>query len=162
MMSKISLWSPFQPIANAFVCNIGDMLDLLTGGFYRSNPHRVKNVSGRDRLSSFLIPILMLNFTRSPSKTRSQIMASMSSGTTQIFTNFKELLVIMSSIKLPRFFPNFSRTVSKSIVNKPLSLGVRPQTLSLNGLTPIPSPKKEAEGFQEKSDGNPIGAQAVR
>jgi isopenicillin N synthase-like dioxygenase len=27
------------------------MLDLLTGGFYRSNPHRVKNVSGRDRLS---------------------------------------------------------------------------------------------------------------
>ena len=62
----------------------------------------------------------------------------------------------------PELFPNFSRTVSKSIVNKPLSLGVKPQTLSLNGLTPIPSPKKEAEGFQEKSDGNPIGAQAVR
>jgi isopenicillin N synthase-like dioxygenase len=43
-------WIDAPPIANSFVCNIGDMLDRLTGGLYRSTPHQVKNVSGRSRL----------------------------------------------------------------------------------------------------------------
>jgi len=44
-------WIEAPPIDGALVCNIGDMLDRLTGGLYRSTPHRVRNVSGKSRLS---------------------------------------------------------------------------------------------------------------
>ncbi len=44
-------WLAVPPVANSFVCNLGDMLDRMTGGLYKSTPHRVRNVSGRARLS---------------------------------------------------------------------------------------------------------------
>jgi isopenicillin N synthase-like dioxygenase len=44
-------WIDAPPIPGTLVCNIGDMLDRLTGGWYKSTPHRVRNVSGHGRLS---------------------------------------------------------------------------------------------------------------
>jgi isopenicillin N synthase-like dioxygenase len=44
-------WIAAPPIEGAFLCNIGDMLDRMTAGLYRSTPHRVQNVTRRDRLS---------------------------------------------------------------------------------------------------------------
>ena len=44
-------WIAAPPIPGTLVCNIGDMLDRLTGGWYLSTPHRVRNDSGQERLS---------------------------------------------------------------------------------------------------------------
>lgn len=44
-------WTGAPSIENTFVCNIGDMLERLTGGLYCSTPHRVRNTSGKDRYS---------------------------------------------------------------------------------------------------------------
>jgi isopenicillin N synthase-like dioxygenase len=44
-------WLEAPPLPGTFVCNIGDMLDRMTGGLYRSTPHRVRNVSGKSRYS---------------------------------------------------------------------------------------------------------------
>jgi isopenicillin N synthase-like dioxygenase len=44
-------WLAAPPIPGTFVCNIGDMLDRMTGGVYRSTPHRVRNPAPRDRYS---------------------------------------------------------------------------------------------------------------
>ena len=44
-------WIDAPPIPGTFVCNIGDMLDKMTGGYYRSTAHRVLNSSNKGRFS---------------------------------------------------------------------------------------------------------------
>jgi len=44
-------WVPAPADADLVICNLGDMLDRVTSGRYRSNPHRVRNHAGADRYS---------------------------------------------------------------------------------------------------------------
>jgi isopenicillin N synthase-like dioxygenase len=46
-----SRWISAPPVPGSFVCNIGDMLDRMTRGVFRSTPHRVRNPAPRPRLS---------------------------------------------------------------------------------------------------------------
>jgi isopenicillin N synthase-like dioxygenase len=68
---RIDDWIDVPVEENTFVCNIGDMLDRLTGGEYRSTPHRVVGARDRDRLSwpfffdpGFDVPFSAIGLTR--------------------------------------------------------------------------------------------------
>jgi isopenicillin N synthase-like dioxygenase len=51
-------WTAAPPVPGSFVCNLGDMLERMTGGLYRSTPHRVRNTgrSGRVSFAYFFDP----------------------------------------------------------------------------------------------------------
>ncbi|XP_028758709.1 protein SRG1-like [Neltuma alba] len=48
---KDGMWVPVRPLPNAFVLNIGDILEIITNGTYRSIEHRAMVNSERERLS---------------------------------------------------------------------------------------------------------------
>ncbi|GMN43403.1 hypothetical protein TIFTF001_012608 [Ficus carica] len=48
---KDGMWVPVKPLPNAFVVNIGDMLEILTNGIYTSIEHRATVNRGKERLS---------------------------------------------------------------------------------------------------------------
>jgi isopenicillin N synthase-like dioxygenase len=44
-------WIEIEPVPDAFVVNIGDILEVMTQGLYKSTLHRVRNTSGKSRYS---------------------------------------------------------------------------------------------------------------
>ncbi|KAK7319167.1 hypothetical protein RJT34_03885 [Clitoria ternatea] len=48
---KDGLWIPVLPLPNAFIINIGDMLEIMTNGIYRSIEHRAIVNSEMERIS---------------------------------------------------------------------------------------------------------------
>ncbi|KAJ9135939.1 hypothetical protein P3X46_033059 [Hevea brasiliensis] len=50
-IKKDGMWIPVKPIPNAFIINIGDMLEIVTNGIYRSIEHRATISSTKERLS---------------------------------------------------------------------------------------------------------------
>lgn len=48
---KDGTWLPAPPIAGTWVVNVADMLARWTNGRWQSTPHRVRNLSGKDRYS---------------------------------------------------------------------------------------------------------------
>ncbi|XP_057419088.1 oxoglutarate-dependent flavonoid 7-O-demethylase 1-like [Lotus japonicus] len=58
-IKKDGQWIPIKPLPNAFIINIGDMLEVITNGIYRSIEHRatVNSVMERISIATFNNPI---------------------------------------------------------------------------------------------------------
>ncbi|CAK8567160.1 unnamed protein product [Lathyrus sativus] len=50
-IKKDGQWIPIKPLTNAFVINVGDILEILTNGVYRSIEHRATVNSEKERIS---------------------------------------------------------------------------------------------------------------
>ncbi|KAL8152320.1 hypothetical protein V2J09_010080 [Rumex salicifolius] len=68
-IKKDDKWISIKPLPNAFIVNVGDMLEILTNGVYRSIEHRAVVNRGKERLSvaAFHNPGLDLEIGPSPS-----------------------------------------------------------------------------------------------
>ncbi|XP_058772213.1 protein SRG1-like [Vicia villosa] len=50
-IKKDGMWIPVEPLSNAFLVNVGDALEVLTNGIYKSIEHRVTVNSMKERIS---------------------------------------------------------------------------------------------------------------
>ncbi|XP_061367074.1 oxoglutarate-dependent flavonoid 7-O-demethylase 1-like [Gastrolobium bilobum] len=50
-IKKDGLWIPIKPLPNAFIINIGDLMEIITNGIYRSIEHRATVNSKKERIS---------------------------------------------------------------------------------------------------------------
>lgn len=68
-VKKDGTWIPVQPLPNAFVVNIGDILEIVTNGIYKSIEHRATVSSDMERISvaTFLSPDLKGDMGPAPS-----------------------------------------------------------------------------------------------
>ncbi|KAE7996308.1 hypothetical protein FH972_001040 [Carpinus fangiana] len=76
-ISKNAMWIPLKPFPNAFVVNIGDILEMVTNGLYRSIEHRATVNSEKERLSlaAFYSPKLDGDMGPAPSLVTAEIPA---------------------------------------------------------------------------------------
>ncbi|XP_038723415.1 protein SRG1-like [Tripterygium wilfordii] len=68
-VKKDGIWVPVKPLPNAFIVNIGDILEIVTNGVYRSIEHRAMVNSVKERLSiaTFYSPKLDSDMGPAPS-----------------------------------------------------------------------------------------------
>uniref|UniRef100_A0A7N2LQG2 Fe2OG dioxygenase domain-containing protein n=1 Tax=Quercus lobata TaxID=97700 RepID=A0A7N2LQG2_QUELO len=66
---KDGRWISIKPLPNAFIVNIGDILEIVTNGIYRSIEHRATVNSAKERLSvaTFYSPSLEADMGPAPS-----------------------------------------------------------------------------------------------
>ncbi|KAL0328937.1 UNVERIFIED_CONTAM: protein SRG1 [Sesamum calycinum] len=59
-IKKDGVWIPVSPLPNAFIINVGDILEIVTNGAYRSIEHRaaVNSIKERISIATFLSPNL--------------------------------------------------------------------------------------------------------
>ncbi|KEH27885.1 putative codeine 3-O-demethylase [Medicago truncatula] len=65
-IKKDGMWIPIKPLTNAFVINIGDMLEIMTNGIYRSIEHRATINSEKERISIATFHSARLNAILAP------------------------------------------------------------------------------------------------
>ncbi|KAF7836601.1 protein SRG1-like [Senna tora] len=68
-IKKDGMWVPVRPLPNAFILNIGDILEIISNGIYRSVEHRATVNCEKERLSiaTFYSPIYETEIGPAPS-----------------------------------------------------------------------------------------------
>ena len=59
VQNKDNEWIPIKPNSKSIVCNIGDMMQLITEGNLKSTPHQVVEYSANDSKSRYSMPFFL-------------------------------------------------------------------------------------------------------